>query len=61
MMYRLLFRKRGTDTWQEGSMFRDDALTADARHILADRYARDGLETRLVRVNENEVAHDETQ
>lgn len=60
-MYRLLFRKIGTDTWQEGSMFRDEALTEDAREILADRYARDGLETRLVRLNENEVADDGTR
>lgn len=60
-MYRLLFRKKGTDAWQEGSTFPDDALTADARHILADRYARDGLETRLVRLDENEVINDETR
>ena len=58
-MYRLLFRKIGTETWQEGTMFSDEALTPDAREILADRYARNGLETRLVRVNENEVVDDE--
>jgi len=60
-MYRLLFRKMGTETWQEGMSFNDEALTSDARDILADRYARDGLETRLVRLNENEVVDDEMQ
>ena len=60
-MYRLLFRKMGTETWQEGSMFSDEALTPDGREILADRHARSGLETRLVRVNEDEVVDDETR
>ncbi len=59
-MYRLLFRRMGTDVWEEGSMFRDEALTPDAREILADRYARNGLEAKLVRLN-NEVVDDETR
>ena len=53
-MYRLLFRKIGTDTWQEGTRFPDEALTMDAREILSDRYARNGMETRLERVPEGE-------
>ena len=60
-MYRLLFRKTGTEDWQEGTLFPDEAMTPDAREILTDRYARDGLETRLVRLNENEVVDDGTR
>jgi len=51
LMYRLLFRRMNTDEdWSEGAEFSDERLTAEARDLLTDRYARDGLETRFERV-----------
>lgn len=53
-MYKLLFRKSGDEAWNEGSVFSDDKLTTEAKELLADRYARLGLETRFERVHDGE-------
>jgi hypothetical protein len=53
-MYRLFFRKAGTQTWNEGATFSDDMLTPEAREMLMERHARQGLEAKLERVPENE-------
>ena len=52
MMYRLRFRKPGVDAWNEGSTFSDEKLTPEAKEMLAERYARQGLETDFERVLE---------
>jgi len=50
-VYRLLFRRMNTDEdWSEGTEFADERLTAEARDLLTDRYARDGLEVEFQRV-----------
>ena len=49
-MYKLLFRKPGDEAWNEGSMFSDAKLTAEAREMLSERYARQGLETKFVQM-----------
>lgn len=49
-MYRLMFRKIGAQAWSEGAMFPDEAMTEDAREMLTERHARQGMETRLERV-----------
>lgn len=53
-MYRLFFREIGTQAWHEGASFSDEMLTPDARDMLAERYARDGLETKFVHSETNE-------
>ncbi len=54
-MYRLLFRRMNTEEdWSEGTEFADEKLTAEARDLLIDRYARDGLETRFERIVDDE-------
>jgi len=53
-MYRLLFRKPGADAWDEGMTFSDDQLTPEAIEILVERHAREGLETKLVRLTSPE-------
>ena len=53
-MYRLFFRRIGADAWNAGTEFRDEQLTPDARDLLADRYAREGLEMKLERVPDKE-------
>ena len=58
-MYRLLFRENGTENWSEGSTFTDEELTPEAREMLADRYARHGLETKLVQLEAEGVMKDE--
>jgi hypothetical protein len=54
-MYRLFFRKEGTETWNEGATFSDKTLTEDAREMLIERNARDGLETKFEKVPKNEA------
>jgi hypothetical protein len=58
-MYKLLFRESGTESWNEGSTFSDEELTVEAREMLADRYARHGLETKWVRLEADGVMKDE--
>ena len=52
-MYKLLFRKPGADAWDEGSLFSDAKLTAEAREMLTERYARDGLDTKFIHSETN--------
>ena len=51
-MYRLLFRKPGADNWDKGPTFSDDKLTPEAKEMLVDRYARQGMETDFEKVVE---------
>ncbi len=53
-MYRLFFRMIGSRDWTGGSEFPHEQLTPDARALLEDRYAREGLEMKLERVPHNE-------
>lgn len=58
-MYKLLFRESRAERWNEGSTFSDEELTVEAKEMLADRYARHGLETKLVRLEADGVIEDE--
>ena len=53
-MYKLLFREVGSENWTEGPAFKDKDLTPDAQEVLVERYARHGLETKLVRMREGD-------
>lgn len=57
-MYRMLYKKPGEDTWQEGSTFSDESLTPDAREMLVERRAREGIETMFEKVPETEGDQD---
>jgi len=58
-MYRLLFRKPGADGWDKGPTFSDEKLTPEAKEMLVERYARQGMETDFEKVTEK-VCEQET-
>ena len=51
-MYRLRFRKPGVGAWDEGPTFSNEKLTPEAKEMLTERYARQGLETDFERMPE---------
>ncbi len=55
MMYRLFCRREGTEKWHKGGTCDDRTFPPAAREILIGRNAKDGIETKFERIQEDEA------